>query len=67
MPDDRLGQTVVAFVVPADPAAPPDPDALRTYARDRLSGFKVPARWCFVADLPRNANGKIVRSRLREP
>ncbi|WP_329310874.1 class I adenylate-forming enzyme family protein [Streptomyces sp. NBC_01262] len=66
-PDDRLGQTVVAFVVPADPAAPPDPDALRTYARDRLSGFKVPARWCFVADLPRNANGKIVRSRLREP
>lgn len=67
VPDERLGQTVVAFVVPADPAVPPDPAALRKYARDRLSGFKVPVRWRFVADLPRNANGKVVRGSLREP
>jgi len=67
VPDERLGQTVVAFVVPSDPTAPPQPATLRTYARARLSGFKVPVRWCFVADLPRNANGKLVRGRLREP
>ena len=67
VPDDRLGQAVVAFVVPADRAAPPDPDALRAYARGRLSGFKVPARWVFVDDLPRNQNGKVLRRRLREP
>ncbi|WP_309484241.1 class I adenylate-forming enzyme family protein [Streptomyces himalayensis] len=66
-PDERLGQTVVAFVVPADPDAPPEPAALRTYARARLSGFKVPVRWWFVDDLPRNANGKVVRRGLREP
>ncbi|MGP4005186.1 class I adenylate-forming enzyme family protein [Streptomyces sp. 4N124] len=64
VPDDRLGQTVVAFVVPADPTAPPEPDALRAYARARLSGFKVPVRWSFVADLPRNANGKVLRRSL---
>ncbi|MGW0582785.1 class I adenylate-forming enzyme family protein [Streptomyces sp. NPDC002920] len=66
-PDERLGQTVVAFVVPSDPAAPPDPAGLRAYARDRLSGFKVPVRWWFVSDLPRNANGKVLRRSLREP
>jgi acyl-CoA synthetase (AMP-forming)/AMP-acid ligase II len=66
-PDQRLGQTVVAFVVPADPGAPPEPAALRSHTRARLSGFKVPVRWWFVADLPRNANGKVVRRRLREP
>lgn len=67
VPDERLGQTVVAFVVPADPDTPPDPAALRTHTRARLSGFKVPVRWWFVSDLPRNANGKVVRGRLREP
>ena len=66
-PDERLGQTVVAFVVPADPDAPPEPASLRSHARARLSGFKVPVRWWFVDDLPRNANGKVVRRRLREP
>ncbi|WP_307840768.1 class I adenylate-forming enzyme family protein [Streptomyces sp. GESEQ-4] len=64
VPDDRLGQTVVAFVVAADPTAPPGPDTLRAYARARLSGFKVPVRWSFVADLPRNANGKVLRRSL---
>ncbi|MET7452971.1 class I adenylate-forming enzyme family protein [Streptomyces sp. NPDC005574] len=66
-PDERLGQTVVAWVVPSDSGAPPDPAALRTYARDRLSGFKVPVRWWFTDDLPRNANGKVLRRSLREP
>ncbi|WP_369031442.1 class I adenylate-forming enzyme family protein [Streptomyces adonidis] len=67
VPDERLGQTVVAFVVPADPDDPPRPESLRHYTRARLSGFKVPVRWWFVDDLPRNANGKVVRRRLREP
>ncbi|MFC9502125.1 class I adenylate-forming enzyme family protein [Streptomyces sp. NPDC057002] len=67
VPDERLGQTVVAFVVPADPDAPPEPAALRSHARDRLSGFKVPVRWWFVDALPRNANGKVLRRDLREP
>lgn len=67
VPDERLGQTVVAFVVPAAPHAPPDPAALRSHVRARLSGFKVPVRWWFVDDLPRNANGKVVRRGLREP
>jgi acyl-CoA synthetase (AMP-forming)/AMP-acid ligase II len=66
VPDRRLGQTVAAYVVPADPALPPDPGQLRAFARVRLSGFKVPADWHFVAELPRNANGKVLRNRLAQ-
>ncbi|MEU1189047.1 fatty acid--CoA ligase family protein [Streptomyces sp. NPDC005859] len=67
VPDERLGQTVIAFVVPADPGAPPEPAALSGHTRAQLSGFKIPVRWWFVDALPRNANGKVVRGRLREP
>ncbi len=66
VPDARLGQTVAAFVVPADAATPPDPEALRSFVRAELSGFKVPAHWHFVDELPRNATGKVLRHRLRE-
>jgi acyl-CoA synthetase (AMP-forming)/AMP-acid ligase II len=64
VPDQRLGETVKAYVVPVDAAAPPDPDALRAFARERLAGFKVPAFWEFTDSLPRNANGKVLRAQL---
>ena len=64
VPDQRLGETVKAYVVPADGATPPDQDALRAFARERLAGFKVPAVWEFTDSLPRNANGKVLRAQL---
>jgi len=64
VPDQRLGETVKAYVVPADGAAPLDQDALRAFARERLAGFKVPAVWEFTDSLPRNANGKVLRAQL---
>jgi len=64
VPDQRLGETVKAYVVPADGAAPPDASALRAFARERLAGFKVPAVWEFTDSLPRNANGKVLRAQL---
>jgi acyl-CoA synthetase (AMP-forming)/AMP-acid ligase II len=65
VPDRRLGEEVAAFVVPTDAGAPPDPEELTAYARARLAGFKVPRRWTFVADLPRNSQGKLLRRVLR--
>jgi acyl-CoA synthetase (AMP-forming)/AMP-acid ligase II len=65
VPDRRLGEEVAAFVVPCDVAAPPDPDELRAFARASLAGFKVPQHWTFVADLPRNSQGKVLRRVLR--
>jgi acyl-CoA synthetase (AMP-forming)/AMP-acid ligase II len=63
--DRRLGEEIAAFVVPSDAAAPPDPEGLTAYARSSLAGFKVPRRWTFVADLPRNSQGKLLRRVLR--
>jgi acyl-CoA synthetase (AMP-forming)/AMP-acid ligase II len=63
-PDRRLGETVKAIIVPA--GEEPDTESLRRHARRRLAGFKVPAIWEFRAELPRNANGKVVRHLLRD-
>jgi len=63
--DRRLGQLVAAFVVPADPGAPPADTDLRAYARAALAGYKVPERWIAIEELPRNAAGKVLRRELR--
>ncbi len=65
VPDRRLGERIVAFVVPVDPAQPPTVDDLRAHARRDLAGFKVPEAWQFIDVLPRNAAGKILRRELR--
>lgn len=64
VPDDDLGQRLVAYVAPEDPAAPPDVEALRSWVRERLAGYKVPKEVRFVDRLPRNPTGKVVRRAL---
>ncbi|WP_322749449.1 MULTISPECIES: fatty acid--CoA ligase family protein [unclassified Frankia] len=63
--DRRWGQVVKAFVVPADPRDPPDVEELRLFARESLSGFKVPAEWEMIEILPRSAAGKVLRRVLQ--
>ncbi|MGW4366016.1 acyl-CoA synthetase [Nocardia takedensis] len=64
LPDDDLGQRVVAFVVPR--AAPEDGlDAtLIAHVGERLSAHKRPREVRLVADLPRNAMGKVQKKQL---
>ncbi|MFI5953178.1 class I adenylate-forming enzyme family protein [Cryptosporangium sp. NPDC051539] len=64
VPDRRLGETIGAYLVPADPANPPGFEELRAFARVRLAGFKVPVLWRMVDDLPRNPSGKVLRRTL---
>lgn len=61
VPDQRLGETIKAYLVADGTAPEPEPEALRAYARERLAGFKVPVAWEFVDAMPRNPNGKILR------
>jgi acyl-CoA synthetase (AMP-forming)/AMP-acid ligase II len=65
VPDRRWGEIVKAVVVPDDPAAPPDVDALRALVGERLARFKVPAIIEYTSELPRNPSGKILRRRLQ--
>jgi acyl-CoA synthetase (AMP-forming)/AMP-acid ligase II len=60
-----VGEQVTAFVVPAGPAAPPDPGELLAFTTGRLAGFKRPRAVHHVESLPRNALGKVLRHELR--
>ena len=64
VPDERLGQTPVAFVVAAENA--PTADDLKTFCRDRIANYKVPRRFTFVKELPRTAQGKVIKRLLKE-
>jgi long-chain acyl-CoA synthetase len=66
IPDDKWGEAVHAIVVPAS-AIQPDVNEILSWARGRLAGYKLPKSIEFVAELPRNASGKILRRALREP
>ena len=65
-PDDRWGERVVAFVVPADAGL--TADALDRHCLDSpaLANFKRPRRIVFVEAIPRTASGKILRRLLRD-
>jgi acyl-CoA synthetase (AMP-forming)/AMP-acid ligase II len=65
VPDERWGERVCAVVVPADPEAPPDPDALVAACRARLAGFKTPRNIRFIDALPRTGSGKVRKDQLR--
>ena len=71
VPDKRWGETVHAVVVVvAGAGADFGADfgaELVGWARERLAGFKCPTGVTVVAELPRNATGKVLRAALREP
>jgi fatty-acyl-CoA synthase len=62
---ERWGETPIAVVVPADPAAPPTLEDLTGWSRDKLSSFKKPTSIVIVGQLPRNASGKVLKHELR--
>ena len=53
-------------MVPSDATRSPDHDELASFARARLAGFKVPAHWYDVTELPLNHAGKLLRPKLLE-
>ncbi|MDY0013111.1 MAG: AMP-binding protein [Rhodocyclaceae bacterium] len=60
-----IGEIGVAFVVPANPAAPPDKDALRQWCRARLADYKTPDQIEFVSELPLTPMLKVNKNALR--
>ncbi|MCX2968434.1 MULTISPECIES: acyl-CoA synthetase [Streptomyces] len=64
-PDPDLGERVVAWIVPADGAAPPDEVALTDHVAAQLAPHKRPREVRFVAELPRNDMGKVMKRELR--
>lgn len=64
VPDHRLGEVGVAFVVPSS-GTTPDPDEIIAWAREQMANYKVPRSVEIVDALPLNATGKVVKPELR--
>ncbi|MEM7412781.1 MAG: FadD3 family acyl-CoA ligase [Myxococcota bacterium] len=64
VPDERMGEVGMAFVVPA-PGHTPDADGLIAWCREQMANYKVPRRVEIVDALPINAGGKVDKVALR--
>src|SRR5207237_8899417 len=62
-PDPEWGETVVAFVVAR--GAPPRVEQLDELCLEHIARFKRPRQYRFVAELPKNHYGKVVKAELR--
>ena len=66
VPDAEFGESVKA-VVQVRPGMSTTADELIAFAGDRLAGYKKPRSVDFVEELPRDAAGKLLKRKLREP
>jgi long-chain acyl-CoA synthetase len=64
-PDERRGERPVAFVS-MNEGVPFDERALLAYLKEHLADYKLPRRAIPLPALPRNATGKILKTRLRD-
>ncbi len=69
VPDTRWGETVKAIVVCREGVAADGAlaEAIVAFCRERLAGYKLPRSVEFMASLPRNPSGKVLKRELREP
>jgi cyclohexanecarboxylate-CoA ligase len=66
MPDERLGEKVCAYVVPAEPHTAPTLTAITTYLREqKLATQKLPEHLEIISAMPMTATGKVQKHILR--
>ncbi|MEU8571437.1 FadD3 family acyl-CoA ligase [Streptomyces pathocidini] len=64
IPDPRLGEVGKAYAV-RRPGTTLTGDDLIAWARREMANYKVPREVEFLPELPRNASGKVLKTRLR--
>ncbi len=69
IPDDDLGESIIAIVEPAPGVAPDDAlrDSVMAHVHGRLAKFKWPRTVEFMDELPREPTGKLLKRTLRDP
>lgn len=65
VPDERMGEVGMAFVVPAPGVSLSESDII-AWCRENMSNYKVPRFVEVVYELPMNASGKVTKFVLRE-
>jgi fatty-acyl-CoA synthase len=64
--DPEFGQRLKAFVVPRNGTVLTE-EEIQAYVKQNLARYKVPREVVFLAELPRNATGKILKRELGTP
>ncbi|WDP91408.1 MAG: long-chain fatty acid--CoA ligase [Desulfobacter sp.] len=64
-PDGKWGEIPVAFIVPAQDAAP-SPSEIIDHCRQNLAGFKCVKEIHFIDQVPRNTLGKVLKRSLKD-
>ena len=64
VPDERLGEVGMAFVVPTT-GSRPDEGGIVAWARENMANYKAPRYVEFVDALPMNASNKVLKTELR--
>jgi fatty-acyl-CoA synthase len=65
IPDPQWGEVGLAVCVAAAKDHP-DPEELSAYLKERVAGYKIPARYLFIEEMPTSAYGKITKKLVRE-
>ncbi|MEV0103124.1 AMP-dependent synthetase, partial [Nocardia sp. NPDC050789] len=63
IPDDHYGEEIAAAIVPR-PGVALDAGAVRDWAKQRLSAYKVPRVFAIGGELPKGPSGKILKRAL---
>ena len=69
IPDEDWGEQIKAVVEPGD-GVEPGPQLeqeLIAFLQERIAKYKIPKSVDFVAELPRDPNGKLYKRKLRDP
>jgi long-chain acyl-CoA synthetase len=69
IPNEDWGEEVKAVIEPAAGVAPGQAlaDEILVWCADKLAKFKTPKTIDFIAELPRDPNGKLYKRKLRDP
>jgi acyl-CoA synthetase (AMP-forming)/AMP-acid ligase II len=66
VPDPQWGEAVKAIVVLKQGASATEAELIE-HSRKALASYKRPRSIDFIAELPRNPSGKVLKKDLREP
>ena len=64
--DEKSGEMPVAYIELEEESGVLDESALRRYLREHLANYKVPRQIYVIAELPKNATGKVLKRVLKE-
>lgn len=64
MPDERWGETLKLFASLRD-GRTLTPEGVAEFCAGKLAGYKIPRSVVLLPELPRNANGKVLKDELR--